>query len=204
MIARARDAWERFLLYLPLAFMVGLALATYWLVRTAPSPSAPSAQRVAGHEPDYFMESFSLKTFDAKGRIRSEILGERAQHFPDTQGLEIDGIRIRSFDDKGRLTTATANKGMMSEDASEVQLLGNAVVVREAPKGDKNAAGERLEYRSEFLHAFMTSEIVRSHKPVELKRGRDRFSADSMDYDNVEQVLQLRGRVHGTLFPGTP
>ena len=35
----------------------------------------------------------------------------------------------------------------------------------------------------------------------ELLRGQDRFSADSMDFDNVAQVLQMDGRVHGTLVP---
>ena len=58
-----------------------------------------------------------------------------------------------------------------------------------------------MEYRSEFLHAFMNAESVRSHKPVELLRGQDRFTAERMEFDNVEQVLQLSGRVHGTLMP---
>jgi lipopolysaccharide export system protein LptC len=59
----------------------------------------------------------------------------------------------------------------------------------------------RVEYRSEFLHAFMNTERVQSHKPVELLRGNDRFTADRLEFDNVEQVLQLSGRVRGTLSP---
>lgn len=201
MMARLRDLWERFLLYLPLVFMVALALTTYWLVRTVPSPASPQLQHVRGHEPDYFMEGFSLKTFDTSGRIRSEILGERARHFPDTQGLEIEGIRIRTMDDKGRTTIASANRGLTNEDASEVQLLGSAVVVREAPKGTKDSLSQRLEYRGEYLHAFMNTEVIRSNQPVELYRGNDKLSADSLDYDNVERLLQLRGRVRALLVP---
>jgi len=199
--AYLREAWERFLLYLPLVFMGTLALVTYWLVRTAPPLSEPQAERPQSHDPDYFMEGFSVKTFDAKGRLRSEVFGDKARHYPDTQWLEIDAVRIRSFDEKGRLTTATANRGLTNEDSSEVQLIGNALVVREAQtvKGGKPAP--RMEYRGEFLHAFMTTEQVKSHKPVELLRGRDRFTADSMDFDNVEQQLQLQGRVKGILVP---
>jgi lipopolysaccharide export system protein LptC len=48
----------------------------------------------------------------------------------------------------------------------------------------------------------MKTEQVKSHKPVELLRGNDRFTADSLDFDNVDQVLQLHGRVRGTLVPG--
>lgn len=200
-----KSVWERFLLYLPLVVMGLLALGTYWLVRSAPEADGPTLVRPVSHEPDYFMDRFSLRTFDATGHLRTEVFGEKARHYPDTQWLEIDAIRIRSFDAQGRLTTATANRGLTNEDSSQVQLIGNAVVVREADAGPQQAAAApRMEYRGEFLHAFMTTEQVKSHKPVELRRGKDRFTADSLDYDNAAQVLELRGRVRGTLVPGTP
>lgn len=198
-----KNTWDRFVLYLPLLIMGGLALATYWLVHSAPSVGAARAQKPVSHDPDYFMNGFSVRSFDASGRVRSEVLGDKARHYPDTQWLEIDAIRIKSYDDKGRLTTATATRGLTNEDSSEVQLLGNAVVVREASTPEGGTALPRMEYRGEFLHAFMTTERVISHKPVVLTRGKDRFSADTLDYDNVEQVIQMRGRVRGTLDPDT-
>jgi lipopolysaccharide export system protein LptC len=44
---------------------------------------------------------------------------------------------------------------------------------------------------------------VRSHLPVVLVRGTgDRFtSQEGLDYDNLDQVMQLKGRVRGTLLP---
>lgn len=196
-----RKVWEGFLLYLPMVVMGLLALGTYWLVRSAPQDTGAVVERPASHEPDYFMNGFSVRTFDGSGRIRTEVLGEKARHYPDTQWIEIDSIRIRSFDVNGRVTTATANRGLTNEDSSEVQLLGNAVVVREAQAGNRANAAPRMEYRGEFLHAFMATEKVKSHKPVELLRGNDRFTADSLDFDNVEQVLEMHGRVRGSLVP---
>lgn len=198
-----KNAWDRFLLYLPLGVMGLLALGTYWLVRSAPDVGGPAVARPLTHDPDYFMEGFSVRTFDASGRIRTEVLGEKARHYPDTQWLEIDSIHIRSFDVQGRLTTATATRGLTNEDSSEVQLIGNAVVVREADTDKRPNAAPRMEYRGEFLHAFMTTEKIKSHKPVELLRGNDRFTADALDFDNVDQVLELHGRVKGTLVPDT-
>jgi lipopolysaccharide export system protein LptC len=90
---------------------------------------------------------------------------------------------------------------LTNEDGSEVQLIGNALVVREADAAAGAKAIPRMEYRGEFLHAFLTTEKVKSHKPVELLRGQDRFTADSLDFDNVDQILQLQGRVRGTLVP---
>ena len=196
-----KDAWDRFVLYLPLLIMAALALATYWLVHTAPLAGAAAEQRPLTHDPDYFMEGFSVRTFDAQGRVRTEILGEKARHYPDTQWLEIDGIRIKSYDAKGRLTTATATRGLTNEDSSEVQLIGNAVVVREAAVATSGPAAPRMEYRGEFLHAFMETERITSDKPVDLRRGEDRFTADAMDFDNLSRVMQLTGRVKGRLAP---
>jgi lipopolysaccharide export system protein LptC len=82
-----------------------------------------------------------------------------------------------------------------------VQLFGDAVVTREAPSVRGQAAQPKLEIRGEFLHAFMDEERVKSHLPVTLKRGNDVFHGDNLDYDNLERVLELRGRVRGTLQP---
>lgn len=196
-----RDAWDRFLLYLPLGVMALLALGTYWLVRSTPSLDTPSAPAVASTAPDYFMEDFSIKTFDERGRMRSEVLGDRMRHFPQDKFIDIERIRIRSFDTQGRLTTASAKRGLTNEDGSEVQLLGNAVVVREAQAVKKGKPEPRMEYRGEFLHAFLQTEQLKSHLPVELRRGPDRFTADSLEFDNLEGVATLRGRVRGSLVP---
>jgi lipopolysaccharide export system protein LptC len=196
-----RSLWERLSLYLPVILMGVLALGTYWLVRSTPALMTPAQATPARHEPDYFMRKFSVKTFDRAGRLTSEVMGDDARHFPDTDTLEIDSVLIRSFNQEGHLTTATARRALTNGDASEVQLFGDARIVRE-PLSDKSGRLQpRMEFRGEFLHAFRDSERIKSHKPVALTRGNDRFTADSMDYDNIDRVMQLEGRVKGTLVP---
>ena len=201
MIEALRRVWERLALYLPVLLMAMLALGTYWLVRSTPQLSQPEAQQPQKHEADYFMHKFTVKTFDASGRLKSEVFGNDARHYPDTDTLEIDQVRIRSFSEAGRLTTATATRALTNGDASEVQLIGNALVIRESVQDKSGQTLPRLEFRSEFLHAFMDSERLKSHKPVALIRGRDQFTADSMDFDNLDRVMALKGRVKGTLTP---
>jgi lipopolysaccharide export system protein LptC len=199
-----RQSWERITLYLPVMIMGLLALGTWWLVRNAPAPLAPPTEKARSNQPDYSMKAFSVKSFDAKGRLQSEVQGDLARHFPDTDTLEIDHARMRSVALDGRLTLATANRALSNADGSEVQLFGNAIVTREPlPARPGVAAQPRMEFRSEFLHAYTQTERVRSDKPVVLTRGSDRFTADGMDYDHLDQVLQLRGRVKGVLVPGS-
>ncbi len=197
----ARLAWDRLSIYLPLVLMGVLALGTYWLVRSTPlfEPDAPEqAQR---RDPDYLMERFSIKTFDGDGRLKSEVYGEQARHYPHTDILEIDQVRIRSYNPRGFVTVATARQALANNDATEVQLMGNARVVREATVDRSGTALPRVSFSGEFLHAFLNEERIKSHKPVELERAGDRVTADSLDYSNFDQVVEMRGRVRGTLLP---
>ena len=191
-------AWDRITIYLPVILMGVLALATYWLARTTPAlTSGPAGAHAARHEPDYFLKNFSVKSFAGNGRLKTEIQGAEGYHYPDTDTLEIVNPRMRSYSEAGALTVATAKKAISNGDGSQVQLLGDAVVTREVPGKEQ----PKLEVSGEFLHVFANEEKVKSDRPVTLKRGNDVFQADSMDYDNLDRVMELRGRVRGTLQP---
>ncbi len=201
MIKLLHALWERLSLYLPVILMGVLALGTYWLVRSTPLLLPAAQEQPAKHESDYFMRKFSVRTFDESGRLKSEVFGANAHHFPDTNILDVDIVRIRSFGVDGRLTTATASRAVVNGDASEVQLIGNARVVRESGVNGAGESFKRMEFRSEFLHVSMEAERLESDMPVELMRGEDRFTADKLDFNNVDRILQLKGRVKGRLVP---
>ena len=201
MMRIARRAWDRLSIYLPLMLMGLLALGTYWLVRSTPALEAEAEQQPVRQEPDYQMERFSIKTFGPDGRLKTEVYGEQARHYPHTDILEIDRVRIRSYNQRGFLTVATAKRALANNDATEVQLIGDAQVVREATVDRSGTVLPRVSFSGEFLHAFLDDERIKSHKPVELMRGGDRITADHLDYSNYDQVMELRGRVRGTLLP---
>ena len=195
--------WDRVSIYLPVLLMGALALGTYWLVRNSPVFAAPEPAKEVRHESDYFMRQFTIKTFDEAGLLKSEINGTEARHYPDTDTLEIDNARIRSVNAEGRLIVSTGNRALTNSDGSEVQLIGNAHVVREASKDASGNDLPRMEFQGEFLDAFVNDERVKSHKPVVLTRGGDQFTGDTFAYDNLTGVAELKGRVKGLLVPRT-
>ncbi|HXE22261.1 MAG TPA: LPS export ABC transporter periplasmic protein LptC [Rhodoferax sp.] len=203
-LAVLRDLWESIAIYLPIILMGVLALGTYWLVRNTPIFGPPRPALPVLHKPDYFMHNFAVKTFDATGRLKNELFGTEGRHYPDTDTLEISNARLRAVDLDGRVTVATGNRALSNSDASQVQLFGNAIVVREAAIDAAGHAVPRMEFRSEFLNAYTNTERVSSNKPVTLIRGNDQFTGDSMDYDNYDGVLDLNGRVRGVLAPARP
>ncbi len=195
MIRRLRSTWDRASIYLPVLLMGLLAMGTYWLVHTAPAPRMSQGLAPLRHEPDYFMRGFSSTAFDAQGRIKSELAGAAIRHYPDNDSLEIDHPRIRAFKPNGQRATASAELARVKGDGSEVELVGNAVMAREAMPGKAGTTPQRLEFRSDYLQADMNAERVKSHRPVVLSRGGERLAGDAFEYNDLDQVLELRGHV---------
>ncbi len=175
--------------YLPMLLMAALALSTWWLVSVAPKPDARQAPAAPRHEPDYTMQRFTVQRFAADGRLLVQIDGTELRHYPDTDTLEIDSPRLRAYAPGGQITTASAIRALANNDGSEVQLFGSAQVVREADRAENV-----IEFRSEFLHAFLNTEKVRSHLPVLVRQGGAELRADGMEYDNLERRVDLKGR----------
>lgn len=199
-----RDGFDRVTIYLPIILTAALALGTYWLIRNAPKALEPTAKEAPTHEPDFFIRGFVVKNFLPNGELRSELFGKEGRHYPDNDTLEVDQVRLRSISPDGLTTRATANRGLSNGDGTEIQLFGNAIVVREAATSADGKPLPRLEFRGEFLHAFTDTERVKSHLPVTLTRGKDQFTADSMDYDAMTGIANLQGRVRGFLMPAAP
>ncbi len=202
-VPRARMPWHLRLRdtlssYLPLLLMALLALATWWLVKNSPRLAVPGVERPVSTEPDYTMTKFSLERFDASGRLKVRIEGERLRHFPDTDRVEIDQARIHAFAQDGRVTLATAARALGNGDGSEMQLMGGAEVTAQ------DTAGQPLVMRGEFLHAFLVTEQVRSHLPVLVSQGGTSLQAAAMDYNNATRRLELKGPIRAVLSPRAP
>lgn len=188
--------------YLPLLLMAVLAGGTWWLVENTPLAEGPMEAVPPRHEPDYRMKNFELQRVGPDGKLRVRIEGGEMRHYPDTDTLEIDGIRLRAFGSDGSLTLATARRAIANSDASDVQLLGEVKVQR----FDMDASGEvqakpKLEVRGEFLQALMASETLRSHLPVQLFYAGGELQAQGFSYENLKGTLSFSGRSTSRFYP---
>lgn len=183
--------------YLPLLLMGLLALATWWLVNNTPGAPAGTAQAPVRHDPDYTMQGFTLQRFGADGRLTVQLQGDQLRHFPDTDTLEVDTVRIQAFSADGALTNATARRALSNADASEVQLLGGARIERSGgPSG-----APPLQFEGEFLHAFLRTEQLRSHLPVVLRQGGSEIRAGGVEYSHLDQQATFKPPVRARFAP---
>jgi lipopolysaccharide export system protein LptC len=189
---RLRDALAT---YLPLLLMALLALGSWWLVKNV--PVAPAAQQTAPKrtEPDYTMSGFTLERFEPNGRLKLRLVGAQMRHFPDTDRIEIEGLKLQTFAPDGRITKAEAQRALSNGDSSEVQLFGAARV----DSTDKK--GQPVVLTSEFLHLFTQTEQLRTHLPAVLQHAGSVLRSTGMAYDNVQGRLDLTGASRLVLPP---
>jgi len=198
--ARRREPWPRRLLgglvsYLPLLLMLLLALGTWWLVENSPPAAGSTAEASARTEPDYTMTDFAVERFDAQGALKLRLEGALLHHYPATDRIEIEDVRIRAISPQGRVTLARAQRALANGDGSEVQLMGGAEV------NSTDASGTPLVMRSDFLHAFLVTERVLSNRPVVVVHGKTEVRAAGLRDDHPSQKLDLRGPTRLTLAP---
>jgi lipopolysaccharide export system protein LptC len=181
--------------YLPLLLMTLLALGTWLVAKNSPGLLSPAVPGPVTHEPDYTLDHFTLQRFDATGALKVEIEGDRMQHFPDDDTMEVDKIRVVSIEPDGRRMTATALRGRAKDDSSEVWLDGQAQVVSEA-EGQLP-----IQMNGEHLRAEPKLKLVQSDSPVIVQQGGSEFHAEGLLYDHGTRILTLRGRTHALLQP---
>jgi lipopolysaccharide export system protein LptC len=190
---------DRLTLSLPLIVMGFLALGSWWLVRSMPELLATPTDKPVRKDPDYQLERFTLKSFDATGRMTREIGGKEARHYPDVDELHIDQIRVFAQSVTGAQLNAQAQRGVATGDGTRVTLSGQAQAVRAA-----DAQSPRIELQGEKLVALVKEDRLLSSDPVKITRGQDVFTAQTLDFNSRNGEYQLAGRVHGTLAPKTP
>ncbi len=194
--------WEAMSIYLPVLLMGLLALATYWMVQRTPAPAEPAPLlQPRGHELSFFMRGAVIRNYDPSGRLQTELSGTEIRHYGGDKSLEVDQPRLLTQAPDAPITRASAQRALVQDDGDQLQLTGQAVVVREAWQQADGRLRPRLELRGEHLIIGARGQWLRAPQPAVLISGQDRFSADSLSYDHRTRVAELTGRVKATLMP---
>lgn len=190
---RLRDALTA---YLPLLLMVLLALGTWWLVKNSPQPPKPTITRAPTGEPDYTLRGFGLQRFGPDGQLQITVEGRQLHHYPDTDRIEIEEIRLTTADPAQPATVATARRARSNGKASDVELLGGAQI------RSKTSDGQVLEVDSEYLRLQTAGQRVSTDKAVELRIGTQTVKAGGLVWEHTAKVLELKPPVRAVLVPG--
>ena len=198
MMDRLRGLLDRLVRVLPGVLMTVFALGSWWLVRSLPSLFSEAQPKLVRLAPDYYLENFSVKSFDSQGRLSRELSGSRAQHFPDSDTLEVNQVKLRALSLEGRLVNASADKALAKGDGTQMTLLGDVKLTQQVGPSGKNK-GALIEMSGQSLNAFPKDERLVSDLPIEIRRGTDVFSANSMQLNAKTGAYELNGKVRGLI-----
>jgi lipopolysaccharide export system protein LptC len=193
---RLRKGLDQMALYLPLLVMGLLALGSWSLVRSVPGLAVAPSAGTPRNDPDYILGRFAAQVFDAQGQPVRELVGERARHYPLSDELHVEQVRLEARSASGAQVQAQALRAVAPGHGDRLALAGQVQVVRLA-----DARGARTVFRGEALQVLLDEERLLSDQPVNIVQGHQRYAADRMVLDIRTGQYTLQGRVRVTLAP---
>lgn len=178
----------------PLALALLLALLAAWLNLVSQSEAVVDNAGFS-HDPDFIVERFDALAFDARGLPHQRLTAEKLTHYMDDDTTVLDRPVLRQLDPE-RAVTVQSRRALVSSDGQQTHFLDNVRMTRAAGQ-DQPAAGLETEY----LHVAGDSRTMGSDKPVVLRQGRARISADGFSADDRARQVTLTGNVRGTYEP---
>lgn len=166
-----------------------LAGLTLWLERTS-QPDAVS-QRAARHDPDYVIDNFTARRFDAEGKLYQTLEARQMRHYPDDDSTEAD---------LPRMVYHTEQKTFLNSDTAWIDSGAKTIVLKENVRVTReNAKGPPTQITTSILTVLPDDEIARTQAPVTITQGQTVINGKGLEVNNKTQVSVLGGRVHGTI-----
>lgn len=179
---------DRFSGFLMLAILAGLAVASWWAADYVQRSVSFDEVIASSHSPDAWSGKFTLVESDETGRVRSRMMADSMEHFPDTNTWEVTYPKFISQVPNQPVMEAVADKAIMFSDSSEkiIQLIGNAKLIRHAYQ--KNT---KMDVQSQELWVYPEKQVVQTDKPVVVNQGSSRLKGMGMTYNNRTQALNM-------------
>ena len=177
----------------PLLIMGALALISFSLLKSSPSPlSSPIAANRSQF--DYYLNQFSTAQINENGRLKSFVRGHYAEHSVITKNTLIHDFSFTSSSNSN-LYIGQAELADFDDDANKLVMRKNAIIHRLPSK----EPGTIL--KSNHLTYSQYPEKLTSEVSVQIEQGNRRTFANSMEYDADKQQMHLSGAVKIKIEP---
>lgn len=175
---------------LPLLLVAVLAGLTFWLQSLSQSGGVDRSGKNR-HDPDFIVENFNVRRFDAEGSLQHTLASKRMEHFPDDDSTVVTEPRITFH--RASPTKLSAATAWVSKDAKEVRLEGDVRLVR--------SGADSLEtvVTTSSLNIFPDDEVARTNAAVTIEQGRSVIHGTGLIVDNKTQTTTLHGPVRGSI-----
>lgn len=178
----------------PLSILFLLGLLTFWL-RYASEIAEPKRDGKNRHDPDYIVGDATLSKLDTTGSLKYRLKARDIRHYPDDDSTDLIEPSLLSLTVGKPPVTMSADKGHVSKDGAQVDLVGNVRIQRAASPREL----ELNAYMPE-LTVLPDDEKAFTEHPVRITRGDASWvTGTGMKVDYQARTYVLESQVRGVI-----
>lgn len=174
---------------LPLALLVLLAGATFWLDQVV-RPPVIVEDSGSHRDPDYMLEGLSVIRTNHDGVARYKLFAKKMLHYSDDDSTHLEQPRLVNATPGKPAVQIKADQGELSGSNDDVYLSGNVTLLRNASNGWGKAT-----MVTSSLHIIPDDDIAKTDKAVTITEGNTTINAVGMELDNHTRVTRLLSQV---------
>ncbi|MDO8437814.1 MAG: LPS export ABC transporter periplasmic protein LptC [Nitrosomonadaceae bacterium] len=174
---------------LPLALLILLAAATFWLDKVVRPPVIVESSGLH-RDPDYMLEGLSVIRTDQDGVARYKLFAKKMLHYSDDDSTHLEQPRLVNATPGKPAVQIKADQGELPSGNDEVYLSGNVTLSRNAGNGSNKAT-----MVTSSLRIIPDDDIARTDKAVTITEGNTTINAVGMELDNRANVTRLLSQV---------
>lgn len=174
----------------PVFLMSALSLLSIVLVKQSVVPNVSENVKPILREHNYYLKKFFTSQFTGQGDIRAYLGGQSALHFEQPQQLAVEKLSFYYTGAKAKYQ-GNSNSALIDDNGDTVKLFNQAQLLR--TQVQPIVSTTRLQ--SEHLEFNQNLDTFSSNKAVKLNKGNSSIAAESLNYNNKDHHLELKGRV---------
>lgn len=175
----------------PIVLLALLAALSFWL-QSAVNIEEPRRDGKERHDPDAIADNFTVRRFDADGRVKYHLTAPYLVHYPDDDSSELRSPVLTHFRPDGSPVSFSSVNARVSSRAETVHLWEDVRVSRAATadRPEMLARMPDLTVEPELGTAFTDS-------PVEITMGQSWLKGTGARIDTNASTFALQSQVTG-------
>lgn len=181
----------RYLAWVPVVLVAGLAGLTYWLDQKVRLERS-SDSRLYG-QPDFVVEDFVATRMSLDGTPSYAVRAKRMEHYLEEDSSSLVEPELTHFDPQKAPLSIRADQGRLDNRAENAYFIGHVQVRREA-----YADNPELVLYTSYLHVVPELELASTDKEVKVVSGNSTLEAVGLEFNNKTRTINLLSKVKGT------
>ena len=182
---------DRWVAYVPVLLLAGLAALTYWLDQVVEPEAARDGS--VRHDPDVIIDGLAATKMALTGLPNYSVKARRMFHYPDDGSYKLEQPELTHFDPDAAPVSIRSDTGELSGDGNDVYFRDNVFLRRPAFDGD-----QEMTMSTSYLHVIPDKDTALTDKPVVLTQGDSVVHSVGLEFNNATRQLKLLSRVRGT------